>query len=68
MEDEQKVEDQVEATVEPATGAPARNKYRVIVETGIFKNGKEYAPGEIVELDPSTAERFKALGEIEDAE
>lgn len=33
---------------------------------GIFKNGKVYKPGDEIELDEATAERFKSLGEIKD--
>lgn len=34
----------------------------------IFKHGRLYEPGELISLEPSTAERFIALGEIEEVE
>jgi hypothetical protein len=68
MNDEAKVTDEIETTVEPAAGVPVRRSYRVTVEGGIFKNGKLYEQGEIVELDEVTAGRFMEIGEVENAE
>lgn len=68
MNDQQEVQDNIETTTETISNVPARRPYKVLVETGLFKNGQQYNQGDIVELDVVTAERFKALGEIEDAE
>lgn len=43
----------------------ARKEYVVTSESGLFKNGKQYKPGSVVELDEDTAGRFIELGEVE---
>lgn len=44
----------------------SRVKYVVTAEAGIFKNGKLYACGETIELQPKTAANFIAIGELEE--
>lgn len=44
----------------------SRVKYVVTAEAGIFKNGKLYARGETIELQPKTAANFIAIGELEE--
>lgn len=44
---------------------PARQKYTVTSEAGLFKNGKHYKEGDTVELDAKTAQNFIDLGEVE---
>lgn len=68
MNDEAKVTDEIETAVEPSADIPVRLPYRVTVEGGIFKNGKLYEMGEVVELDEVTAGRFMEIGEVENAE
>lgn len=41
-------------------------KYNVLVESGIFKNGKLYAKGETVEMTKQAGERFVALAQVEE--
>lgn len=57
----------VEVTPDPNAGVPKKS-YRVIAEAGLFKRGRQWEKGEIIELDEVTANGFKALGEIEDAD
>lgn len=45
---------------------PERKLYRVTAESGLFKRGQLFAPGEEIELDEATAASFKVLGEVED--
>jgi hypothetical protein len=59
--DESKADSQVNPGVEPAP----RDKYKVIAEGGMFKNGKAYKNGQLVELDEVTAERAIAAGDVE---
>lgn len=48
-------------------GAPVlRRPYRVLAESGLFKNGKQYDKGDEVQLDALTAAGFLRNGEIED--
>lgn len=42
-------------------------KYIVLVENGIFKNGKTYQKGETLDLEEKTGERFAARGEVEES-
>lgn len=41
-------------------------EYEVTAENGLFKNGKQYAKGDIIELVKETAERFIAVGEVKE--
>lgn len=58
--------DNIGGDVEAA--APKRKTYIVTAENGLFKNGKQYEEGDEIELDPTTAGRFKDIGEVKDAE
>lgn len=50
-----------------ASAAPVERKpYLVTAESGVFKRGKQYDKGEIVQLDEKTAENFKREGDVED--
>lgn len=63
--DKIETQDEMEATLEPAANVPSRHEYRVLSEAGLFKNGKQYDQGDIVELDARTASSFLELGEVE---
>lgn len=48
-------------------GRPApvvRRAYRVVRD--LFKRGETYTPGDLIELDPLTAQAFLAAGDIEE--
>lgn len=45
---------------------PPRTPYRVIAESGIFKNGKQYDKGDTVELIEQAAADFLAAGDVEE--
>lgn len=66
MNDEIEIKDEITITQEADTVPETWKKYRVTAEDGIFKRGKLWTKGEEIELDPATADRFKALGEVED--
>lgn len=60
-----KVSDQLTATITIPVGKPVFVKATVLVEDGIFKNGKLYEKGEEVILNQFTAENFEKVGEVE---
>lgn len=51
-----------------AIEAIVRKPYKVLAETGLFKNGNQYNQGATIELDDKTAANFIAVGEIEPIE
>ena len=51
--------------VERDVTQPPRKTYIVTSESGLFKNGKQYEPGDEIELDEKTAANFLALEEVE---
>ena len=66
---EQKAPEVVEAVqIIRKTGGepPVIKKYTVMVEAGIFKNGRLYAKGEQIDMPEETGTRFLALGEVEE--
>lgn len=42
-----------------------RKAYKVKTKTGMFKNGKQYNQGDMVELDEKTAKAAAEAGDIE---
>lgn len=55
-----------EPNTEAENQQPTGKKYRVLAESGIFKNGKSYKKGSIVELSDQVAKAFmneEVLGE-----
>lgn len=44
---------------------PVRQDYVVSAAAGLFKRGKHYAPGDVIQLDTKTAERFMEVGDID---
>lgn len=47
-----------EDTANERTAAVDLQKYQVVAENGIFKRGKLWKKGAIIELDKSTGQRF----------
>lgn len=68
MQDNTSADDEMTADTESVLSVPERNKYTVTSESGLFKNGKQYDQGDIVDLDEKTAENFINAGEVEAAE
>lgn len=72
-EQPQETEPVEEPSTAPAPPSPNPNvdgeikTYRVIAEDGLFKRGKLFEQGDEIELEEKTGERFKELGEVEDA-
>lgn len=59
------------ATAEDAIGInepapPPRKPYRVLAESGLFKNGTQYDQGSTVELTEQAAAAFIANGDVEE--
>ncbi len=65
MEDQSKITDNIEATT--GQGQPSTKKaYEITSEAGLFKNGKQYAKGDKVELDEKTANNFISNNDIKE--
>ena len=65
FEDETKAKDELEITLTTGVGQSERKKYKVINQ--LFKNGKVYKKGSLIELDELTAANFIKSGDIENA-
>lgn len=63
---ETSTEDSISGGEPPAP--PARKKYKVLAESGIFKNQLHFKKGSLVELSNHAAQRFIQAGDIEDNE
>lgn len=65
VEDQAQTNDEITTEVAESPFILPRKSYTVISEHGLFKNGKEIAKGETVELDEKTAAAFIEAGDIE---
>lgn len=51
---------------EPEVKVSSKKEYRVTGQDGLYKNGKNYPKGTVIELDETTANNFKSVGGVED--
>jgi hypothetical protein len=60
-----KIEDEMKFSDPEAPAVELRKPYKVIAESGLFKNGKQYGKGETIDLTEKTAANFLNNKDIE---